>query len=625
MPGLRLTSSGADVAIHAPTADLVELCLFDGDGSETRLPLSRDASGWHRASVPGIEPGRRYGFRTHGPWKPEEGLWHHPDLLLLDPFALAVSGAYTHHPAVGHHGERADTAPHVPRSVAAPTPPRPRPGPQVPWEERVIYETHVRGLTKLHPDVPEELRGTFLGAATPPVIDHVKRMGVTTVELLPVAHHVTEPFLQHRGLTNYWGYSTLAWFAPHAGYSTGEDGRQLVEFAEMVDRFHEADLEVVVDVVFNHTAEGDLNGPILSYKGIDNRGWYRLDENAAYIDWTGTGNTIDTGNQQVRTAILEALRWWATDLGVDGFRFDLAVTLGRDGGPDFDPRHLEWITREPALAEVVLIAEPWDLGPHGYRLGGFPPGWSEWNGAYRDQVRDLWRGHYQPETVSRRIGGSGDIFGDRHPDASVNFITAHDGFTLADLVAYDHKHNWANGEDNRDGHDDNRSWNSGVEGPTDDPQILQTRKRRAASMLMTLLLSAGTPMIQGGDELASSLQGNNNAYALDEPNWYRWEEAPFADLIAAATSARRSHPGLRSPDRVEPIGHHPLVVEIEGQGEKLLLVANPSDRAATLSLPPDRQWEIELGSTEEMAIEPDGSFTVGAWSVCLLSPRGDEA
>lgn len=619
LPGLRLTSSGADVAIHAPAADLVELCLFDAEGTEARLPLTGSDDGYHRATVPGIEVGRRYGFRTHGPWKPEEGLWHHPDLLLLDPFTRAVGGRYVHDPAVGHQGERVDTAPFVPRSIAVLPPPRPRPGPAVPWEETVIYETHVRGLTMLHPDVPEALRGTFLGAASPSVVDHLRRMGVTTVELLPVAHCVDEPSLQERNLTNYWGYSTLAWFAPHGGYATADDGRQVAEFAEMVDRFHAAGIEVIIDVVFNHTAEGDLSGPILSMKGLDNHGWYRLDADAGYVDWTGTGNTVNTAHPMVREAIVDALAWWAQDLGVDGFRFDLAVTLGRDGGFHFDASHLEWITSEPDLAGVKLIAEPWDLGPDGYRLGAFPTGWSEWNGAYRDVIRDLWRGRYHAATLAHRLAGSADVFGERSPEASVNLVTAHDGFTLADLVSYDHKHNWANGDDNRDGHNDNHSWNSGVEGPTDDPAILETRRRRTSALLVSLLFSGGVPMLAGGDELGRSLGGNNNAFALDEPNWYRWEKAPFRDLIAAAASIRRSHRALRSPDAVRVVHEDPPALTLEGHGETLLVLFNPTAERRSVDLPPGG-WHLELDSTD-----PDhtgtftGSLPVAAWTTCLLA------
>ena len=391
------------MSVSAPTAETVELCLFDPSGTETRRDLTRDDEGNHSGFVPGVTAGQLYGLRTHGPWEPRNGLWHDPSLLLLDPYARAVSGRFEDHPSVHHDGPRWDTADIVPMGVAVEPPPRPRPGPGTAWRDTVIYETHVRGLTMCHPDVEPELRGTYLGAASPPVIDHLQKLGVTSVELMPVAHHVTEPFLQERGKTNYWGYSTLAWFAPHGGYATADDGRQLSEFSTMVDRFHAAGLEVIVDVVFNHTAEGGIEGPILSMKGLDNGGWYRLDprDRHVYVDWTGTGNTVATQHPGVRSAIRSALLWWANDLGVDGFRFDLAVTLGRDRR-DFDPRHLDWLTQDPALAHVKLIAEPWDLGPGGYRLGQFGKRWGEWNGVFRDDVPRCVAGKGKPPGSRRR-------------------------------------------------------------------------------------------------------------------------------------------------------------------------------------------------------------------------------
>ena len=615
MPGLHLTAAGARAEIFAPAAELVELCLFGPDGSEVRHDLEPGGDGWHRGDVAGVRAGQSYGFRTHGPWDPVRGLWHHPDLLLQDPYARAMSGDYVDHPSLLHGGPRADTGPWVPRSVLVDTPPRPRPGPKVPWEDTVVYETHVRGLTIAHPDVDPALRGTYLGACSEPVIDHLLRLGVTTVELMPVAQHVTESFLQRRGLRNYWGYSTLLWFAPHGAYATADDGRQVAEFAEMVDRFHAAGLEVVVDVVFNHTAEGDLEGPILAQKGFDNPGWYRWAD-GDYVDWTGTGNTIDTANPRVREAIVAALRWWAEDLGVDGFRFDLAVTLGRDGGGHFDPAHLEWLAADPVLSDRKLIAEPWDLGPHGYRLGGFGGDWREWNARFRDDVRDFWRGHGNAWALATRLGGSADVFGHRSPFASVNFVTAHDGFTMEDLVSYDRKHNEANREDNRDGHDDNRSWNSGVEGPTDDPEILEIRRRRAAALTTTLLLANGVPMLLGGDELGRTKSGNNNSYPLDQPNWYRWSEQPRSALIGRLTSLRREWPELRA---VEPhlVHDHPVTVVEMG---RLVLLCNPTGDAHHVPVP-GGDWVLLLDSSDvDASSKVGGEVTVPAWSVLLLGP-----
>lgn len=615
--GLIPTPEGARALVHAPAADLVELCLFDSDGNEERLSLD-PSDGHHTLDVGPLPPGQRYGFRTHGPWAPEKGLWHHPDLLLVDPFARAISGDFVDHPSVHHDAGREDSAAWVPKSVFVEPPPRPRSGPRVPWSDTVIYETHVRGLTITHPEVSPELRGTFLGAASEPVIDHLLRLGVTSVELMPVAHHVTEPILQRRGLTNYWGYSTLGWLAPHGGYATGDDGRQVAEFATMVDRFHAAGLEVILDVVFNHTAEGGLTGAILSMKGLDNPGWYRLD-GGDYVDWTGTGNTIDTSNPRVRQAILSSLRWWAEDLGVDGFRFDLGVTLGRDHEGHFSPIHLEWLSEDPVVGACKLIAEPWDLGPHGYQLGNLGGSWREWNARFRDDVRDVWRGRGNAGLLAARLGGSPDVFGERAPEGSIELITSHDGFTLADLVAYDHKHNEANREDNRDGHDDNRSWNSGVEGPTDDPTVLTRRRRRSAALLTTLMLGAGVPMLLGGDELGRSKGGNNNTYPLEEPNWYDWEKAPLATLISNLTDLRHRHPGLRdSQPRV--VSDDPVLLLEIGAGD-YWIVANPTDedRQATLG---ERSWKVLVDSAEMLDNEQvEGTLRVPAWTLMVLCRR----
>jgi len=617
--GANLRDAGADFSVIAPGAEAVELCLFHPDGSEQRIALATGDDGHHSAFVPGVQPGQHYGYRVHGPWDPVRGLLHDPAKLLLDPFARAVAGEFTDHPAVhsGTHG--VDSAPWVPRGVVTPRPPRPRPGPGTPWSATVVYETHVRGLTKAHPEVDPAIAGTFLGAAAGPIVEHLKSLGVTTVEFMPVAHHVAEDLLQKKGQTNYWGYSTLGWFAPHAGYATGDDGRQVAEFAAMVDAFHAAGLEVVLDVVFNHTAEGGGTGPILSMKGFANSLWYRLAPEGGYVDWTGTGNTVATSHPTTRAVILAALRWWSEDLGVDGFRFDLGVTLGRGDDGIFDPSNLTWLTDDPVVGSRKLIAEPWDLGPDGYRVGQFGDGWVEWNSRYRDDIRDVWRGAGSVDRLSVRVDGSPDIFGSRGVTAGVNLVTAHDGFTLADLVAYDHKHNEVNGEGNRDGHDDNRSWNSGVEGPTDDPAILQVRDRRAAALVTTLLISAGAPMLLGGDELGRSQSGNNNAYSIDDPNaWYDWSRAPLADLIARVAALRRDHPQLVGGERswsANPDGLVPMRLEVPG----FLVAFNPSPDDVVVTLPPGR-WHLILdssGAPAEGVFAADAS--VPSWTVRVFA------
>ncbi|MGH8912032.1 MAG: glycogen debranching protein GlgX [Acidimicrobiia bacterium] len=625
-PGVHLNDDGIEVVVSAPDAERVELCLFDHEGSERRLPLEATGEGEHRGVVAGIGPGQHYGLRAHGSWDPGRGLLHDPAKLLLDPFAAAVAGEYVEDPAVHPETHGIDTAPWVPRSVVTQPPPRPRPGPEIPWSDTVIYETHVRGLTMNHPGVEPDLRGTYLGAGSPAVIEHLQKLGVTTVELMPVAHHVTEAFLQKKSLTNYWGYSTLAWFAPHAAYATGDDGRQVAEFAAMVDQLHAGGIEVILDVVFNHTAEGGASGPILSMKGLDNRGWYRLTAEHDYIDWTGTGNTVATDQARVRSAIVNALRWWSESLGVDGFRFDLGVILGRAADGVFDPSHLKWLTDDDVVGATKLIAEPWDLGPNGYRVGEFGEGWVEWNSRFRDDIRDFWRRAGSIDGLATRMSGSPDLFENRGSTGAVNFLTAHDGFTLADLVAYDHKHNDANGEQNRDGHTDNRSWNSGVEGPTDAPAILEVRRRRSAGLLTTLLLSAGIPMLLGGDELGRSQSGNNNAYATDDASaWYDWNAAPFADLIGRATAFRRDNPMLNSGRRdwADLDGSHidtwgaPGPVRMETDGLVVAFNPTPDDLGVVL---PEGTWTLSLDSSDLAAT---GNFVTDAplpaWTVRVFA------
>lgn len=611
-PGVATTPEGVRARVCAPAAELVEFCLFN-DGSEVRYPMEREGE-WWAITVCGIGPGALYGYRTHGPWDPTRHLFHHPALLLVDPYARSLAGDFRDTPYVHPDGPRVDTAPFVPKGVVVGRVDRPRPGPQIPWGDTIIYETHVRHLTMAHPRVPPPLRGTFLGAAHPAVIEHLHRLGVTTVEFMPIAHYVTEPTLQRRHLANVWGYSTLGWFAPHAGYATGDDGRQVSELAAMVDAYHAAGLEVVVDVVFNHTAEGGAEGPVLGMKGLDPE-WYRY-QSDEYADWTGTGNTVNTAAPRTRQAILAALHWWAEDLGIDGFRFDLAVTLGR-GEERFDPAELAWLTEDPVLSRCKLIAEPWDLGVDGYRLGGFGPGWVEWNDRFRDDVRDYWRGKSDSATLARRLAGSPDVFGDRL--SSIDYVTCHDGFTLSDLVSYDRKHNEPNGEHNRDGHDDNRSWNSGEEGPSSDPAVAERRRVRAASLLATTLLSGGIPMILGGDELGRTQGGNNNAYALDGPAaWYQWASADRVELVSALVALRRRLPSRHlAASALESEGAP--ILAVGGDEPVAVVVTNPSDDPALFRLPPG-EWRLELDTAQpDGHPRPCGEALVSPWSLRLYS------
>ena len=548
--GATYDGVGTNFALFSEIAERVELCLFDGNGGasasnnsggETRIEL-REVDGfvWH-GYLPGVGPGQRYGYRVHGTYDPAAGQRCDPAKLLLDPYAKAVEGGVSWDPAVFSYlfdepGQRneADSAPFVPRSVvvnpffdwASDRPPR------VPYHDSVIYEAHVKGLTRLHPAVPEAERGTYRGLAHPAIIDHLQGLGVTAIELMPVHQFINDGVLAERGLSNYWGYNTIGFFAPHNAYSAaGQRGEQVQEFKAMVRALHEAGIEVILDVVYNHTAEGNQLGPTLSFRGIDNTAYYRLmdDDKRYYMDTTGTGNSLLMRNPQVLQLIMDSLRYWVTEMHVDGFRFDLAAALARQFHEvDRLSSFFDVVQQDPVVSQVKLIAEPWDVGDGGYQVGNFPPLWSEWNGKYRDTVRDFWRGQHAtlPEFASR-LTGSSDLYQSdgRRPVASVNFVTAHDGFTLADLVSYDHKHNEANGEDNRDGSDDNRSWNCGVEGPTDDPRIRALRARQQRNFLVTLLLSQGVPMLVAGDEMGRSQQGNNNAYCQDnEISWVAWPE-----------------------------------------------------------------------------------------------------
>src|SRR5215469_3615195 len=562
--GATYDGAGTNFALYSHIADQVELCLFGDDGAETRLPL-REVDGfvWH-GYLPGVGPGQRYGYRVHGPYDPAAGHRCKPAKLLLDPYAKAVEGSIDWDPAVfsysfDDHDKRndADSAPHVPRSVVVnpyfdwrgDRPPRHQ------YHETVIYEAHARGLTKLHPGVPEAQRGTYAGLAHPAVIEYLRELGVTAVELMPVHQFVTDSLLFERGLANYWGYNTIGFFAPHNAYSsTGSRGEQVPEFKSMVAALHDAGIEVILDVVYNHTAEGNHLGPTLSFRGIDNTAYYRLvdDDPRYYFDTTGTGNSLLMRHPQVLQLIMDSLRYWVSEMHVDGFRFDLAAALARQFHEvDRLSAFFDLVQQDPVVSQVKLIAEPWDVGEGGYQVGNFPPLWSEWNGKYRDTIRDFWRG--QPATLPEfafRLTGSSDLYqqDSRRPVASVNFVTAHDGFTLADLVSYNHKHNEANGEDYTDGTDDNRSWNCGVEGVTDDPHVVALRRRQQRNFLATLLLSQGVTMLLSGDEVGRTQRGNNNAYSQDNAiSWLDWEHLDDALLLFTRRmiALRREHPVLR--------------------------------------------------------------------------------
>jgi glycogen operon protein len=560
--GATFDGTGTNFAIFSEVAEKVELCLFDDDGTEQRVQLPEmDGFVWH-AFLPGVQPGQRYGFRVHGPYDPDQGLRCNPSKLLLDPYAKAIDGQVDWDPSVFGYdfdsGERNDddSAPHMPKSVVV----NPffdwgtdRP-PGIPYHKSVIYEAHVKGLTMTHPRVPEELRGTYAGIAHPAIVEHLTDLGVTAIELMPVHQFVQDDTLQQKGLRNYWGYNTIGFFAPHNEYASSDNGQQVQEFKGMVRALHEAGIEVILDVVYNHTAEGNHLGPTLSFKGIDNRAYYRLveDDPQYYMDYTGTGNSLNARTPQALQLIMDSLRYWVTEMHVDGFRFDLASTLARElHDVDRLSAFFDLVHQDPVVSQVKLIAEPWDVGEGGYQVGNFPALWTEWNGKYRDTVRDFWRG--EGDTIGEfasRITGSSDLYqhSGRRPVASINFVTAHDGFTLNDLVSYNEKHNEANGEDNNDGESHNRSWNCGVEGETDDPKVRELRARQQRNFLTTLFLSQGVPMLLHGDELGRTQRGNNNGYCQDsELTWVDWDavDEDLLEFTKTVLRLRSDHPTFR--------------------------------------------------------------------------------
>lgn len=566
--GAHYDGAGVNFSIYSQVADKVELCLFDDQDRETRIEMTEQNSYvWHNY-LPGIQPGQRYGYRVYGPYDPNRGLRCNPNKLLLDPYAYAIEGNIDSDESLFSYWFKSpndnaamntlDSAGHTMKSVVV------NPyfdwgadrHPNIPYHDSVIYEAHVRGMTNLNLDVPPDIRGTYAGLAYPTVIEYLKNLGVTTIELMPIHQYVNDTFLQEKGLSNYWGYNTIGFFAPHNAYSSsGQRGEQVNEFKSMVKAYHNAGMEVILDVVYNHTAEGNDRGPTLSFKGIDNQAYYRLVDGDPqhYFDTTGTGNSLLMRSPRALQVITDSLRYWVTEMHVDGFRFDLAATLARQfHDVDKLSAFFDIVEQDPVISQVKLIAEPWDIGSGGYQVGGFPSSWSEWNGRYRDCVRDFWRS--QPSTLpefASRLMGSSDLYqmNGRRPVASVNFITAHDGFTMNDLVSYNNKHNEANGEGNRDGESNNRSWNCGVEGPTNIRDVNELRQRQMRNMFATLLVSQGIPMICGGDEVMRTQGGNNNAYCQDnEISWTNWDlddsQQEMLAFVSKMIHLRLNHPVL---------------------------------------------------------------------------------
>jgi isoamylase len=671
--GATWSGTATSFALYAAHATAIELCLFrraDDAAEAERVPLARGEDGVWRGTVDGAGPGRLYGYRAHGPYAPEQGHRYNPAKLLLDPYARALTGPLTWHPSLASHpdvpaGELADLFVADPRDSAGALPKcvviDPAFGwgddrrPRTPWERTVIYECHVKGMTMLHPDVPAELRGTYLGLCHEPILTHLRSLGVTAVELLPVHQHAGERRLAGLGLGNYWGYSPIGYFAPDVRFATAGHGRQVEEFKTMVRRFHAAGLEVLLDVVYNHTGEGGHLGPTLAFRGIDNAAYYRQDpaQPGRYLDFTGCGNMLDLRRGPALDLVLDSLRYWVEEMHVDGFRFDLAPVLGR-GDAGFDPAAplFERVARDPVLADVKLIAEPWDLGPGGYQLGAFPRGWAEWNGKFRDGARRFWRGDTSAVAeMASRLAGSSDLFSaaDRGPLASVNFVTCHDGFTLRDLVSYEHKHNEANAEDNQDGTGNNLSRNWGIEGPPATTQVARVRERVKRSLLATLAVAQGVPMLAHGDELGRTQLGNNNAYCQDGPlTWIHWELDPAGEALLRFTrrvfALRAATPALRRTSffPAEPAGAHGLTwLRADGTpmggddwghdgnhclgmlfdgGAPLLLLLNGGGRSRAFVLPerPAGPWTALIDTAREGEREVTAGLTLAPHSLVLL-------
>lgn len=670
--GANFDGEGTNFALFSAYADRVELCLFDDSGKTEigRITLPEYTDEIFHAYLPGVRPGQRYGYRVHGRFAPEEGHRFNPNKLLLDPYAKAFAGSLNWDDA--HYGYKIDveddrdlrfseldSAPFMPKCLVCDwaADARAPAKPSVPWDRTVFYETHVRGFTMLHPKVPDAARGTFDGLRHPEVIGYIKSLGVSSVELLPVHAYLDDHHLAARGLSNYWGYNTIGFFAPMQRYE-GKAG--LASFRQMVRAFHDAGLEVILDVVYNHTAEGNELGPTLSFKGIDNFSYYRTmpGEPRFYINDTGTGNTVNTSHPRVLQLVLDSLRYWTEVMEVDGFRFDLGTILGREPH-GFDPRggFFDAIGQDPVLRKVKLVGEPWDIGPGGYQVGGFPPGWSEWNDKYRDMIRAYWKGEEGIiRDLAARITGSGDVYDQRgrRPWAGVNFITAHDGFTLNDLVSYNDKHNEANGEENRDGHGHNLSFNHGAEGPTEDQGIIAVRERQKRNLLATLMLSHGTPMLLAGDEHGHSNRGNNNVYAQDnETAWMRWEEIAGKDkaltvFLRRVAQLRAEHPIFRRASFrdgcllrwINPAGgeqqeehwddpgvlaigllmHMP---DVEAGGDEALILFNAFDGEVPFKIPPrvkTGSWSVVL-DTETGPNSDEGRKGLKADQEITLSPR----
>jgi isoamylase len=666
--GVSIVDGGANVAVYSETAMAVHLCTFDDSGAETRFRLDERTGHVFHAFVPEIGVGTRYGLRVDGEWNPSEGLRHNVHKLLLDPHATAITGGYTWDQTVFAHDmnepsrmDETDSAPSTPRCIVAdPTFDWGNDAaPRTPLAETIVYETHVKGFTKRLDAVPEEIRGSYAGLAHPAAVEYLTELGITAVELLPVHQFVQDSHLLEKDLRNYWGYNSIGFFAPHGEYSSaGDGGGQVAEFKSMVKALHAAGLEVILDVVFNHTAEGNHMGPMLSFKGIDNESYYRLveDDKASYFDTTGTGNSLNVSHPLALGLIMDSLRYWVTEMHVDGFRFDLATTLTRQGGDaTLHSAFLDLIAQDPTLAPVKMIAEPWDTA--GYQVGGFPADWSEWNGKFRDDVRDFWGGADSTlGTTSQRILGSPDVYeADRRaPLSSVNFITAHDGFTLADLTAYNEKHNAANGEDNNDGESDNRSFNSGAEGPTDNDAVNERRGRQRRNLLATLLLSAGVPMLLGGDEIARTQGGNNNAYAQDNDiSWFDWAAADHELLaftkslialrrenVALRPAWFRSAPGTDAEDTVDvlrsdangfddedwnnPDARTITFVLASRGADAFALLINSAENGVEFTVPaaPNQEWELALSSDEAQQVVGDvTTLVVRDASFTLLRSR----